>query len=86
MEYMKNFNFDLVQFDRDYVTKLDDTNTYAMLGSLVKMSKDLHITTIAKWVDNESQQSKLKALGIDYLQGFGISKPLSEQTLIDSYN
>ena len=86
MEYMKNFNFDLVQFDRDYVTKLDDTNTYAMLGSLVKMSKDLHITTVAKWVDNEAQKSKLKELGIDYMQGFGISKSISEQTLIDSYN
>ena len=86
MEYMKNFNFDLVQFDRDYVTKLDDANTYAMLGSLVKMSKDLHITTVAKWVDKESQKTKLKVLEIDYLQGFGISKPLSEQTLIDSYN
>jgi len=86
IEYMKNFNFDLVQFDRDYVTKLDDTNTYAMLGSLVKMSKDLNITTVAKWVDNESQKNKLKDLGIDYLQGFGISKPISEQTLIESYN
>ena len=86
MEYMENFHFDLVQFDRDYVTKLDDTNTYAMLESLIKMSKDLHITTIAKWVDNEAQKSKLKELDIDYLQGFGISKPISEQTLIDSYN
>ncbi len=86
MEYMKNFHFDLVQFDRDYVTKLDDVNTHAMLSSMVKMSKDLHITTVAKWVDNESQKSKLKDLGVDYLQGFGIAKPISEQTLIDSYN
>ena len=86
MEYMKNFNFDLVQFDRDYVTKLNDTNTYAMFSSMVKMSKDLNIITVAKWVDNESQKTKLRELGIDYLQGFGISKPISEQTLIDSYN
>ena len=86
MEYMKHFKFDLVQFDRDYVTKLDDTNTYAMLTSLVKMSKDLNITTVAKWVDNESQKKRLKALGIDYLQGFGIAKPISEKTLISKYN
>ncbi len=86
MEYMKNFNFDLVQFDRDYVTKLDDVNTHAMLGSMVKMSKDLHIITVAKWVDNELQKSKLKELEIDYLQGFGIAKAISEQTLINSYN
>ena len=86
MEYMKNFNFDLVQFDRDYVTKLDDNNIRAMLSSLVKMSKDLHIITVAKWVDNESQKDTLKELGLDYLQGFGIAKPISEQTLINSYN
>ena len=86
MEYMKHFNFDIVQFDRDYVSKLDDTNTHAMLSSLVSMSKDLHITTVAKWVDNEVQKNKLKALKIDYLQGFGIAKPISEQQLIDTYN
>jgi EAL domain-containing protein (putative c-di-GMP-specific phosphodiesterase class I)/GGDEF domain-containing protein len=86
MEYMKHFNFDLVQFDRDYVTKLDDANTHAMLSSMVKMSKDLHITTVAKWVDNDAQKTKLKALDIDYMQGFGIAKPISEKTLIDTYN
>jgi len=86
MEYMKNFKFDLVQFDRSYVTKLNDTNTHAMLSSMVTMSKDLHIITVAKWVDNDIQKSKLKTMGIDYLQGFGIAKPISEQTLIDTYN
>jgi EAL domain-containing protein (putative c-di-GMP-specific phosphodiesterase class I) len=86
MEYMKHFNFDLVQFDRDYVTKLEDANTRAMLGSLVTMSKELNITTVAKWVDNPAQKSELKTMGIDYLQGFGISKPISERKLIDTYN
>ena len=86
MEYMKHFNFDIVQFDRDYVTKLEDANTRAMLGSLVTMSKELNITTVAKWVDNNTQKSELKSMGIDYLQGFGISKPISERKLIDTYN
>ena len=86
MEYMKHFHFDIVQFDRDYVTKLEDANTYAMLSSMVTMSKNLNIITVAKWVDKDTQKSKLKALGIDYMQGFGISKPLTETTLIERYN
>ncbi len=86
MEYMKHFKFDLVQFDRDYVTKLNDKNTLAMLSSLIKMSKDLEIITVAKWVDKESQKRELRELGIDYLQGFGIGKPISENKLIDIYN
>jgi EAL domain-containing protein (putative c-di-GMP-specific phosphodiesterase class I) len=86
MDYMKNFNFDIVQFDRDYVTKLDDVNTHAMLNSMISMSKDLDITTVAKWVDTDSQKIRPKELGVDYLQGFGISKPIPEKTLIDRYN
>ncbi len=86
MEYMKHFKFDLVQFDRDYVVNLEDTNTHAMLNSLVQMSKELDIITVAKWVDKESQKEKLKAIGLDYLQGFGIAKPISERELIENYN
>lgn len=86
MEYMKHFKFDMVQFDRDYVTHLEDETTYAMLHSLINMAKNLHIQTVAKWVDNEAQKTKLKALGINYIQGFGVSKPIDEETLINRYN
>ncbi len=86
MEYMKHFDFDLVQFDRDYVTKLDEKHTRAMLASLIQMAKELHITTVAKWVDKERQKKELIALGIDYLQGFGIARALSETQLIEKYN
>lgn len=86
MEYIKNFKFDMVQFDRDYVTNLNNSTNLTMLSSLVTMSKDLNILTVAKWVDNDKQKNKLTSLGIDYLQGFGISKPLAEQELISKYN
>jgi len=86
MEYIKHFKFDMVQFDRDYVTNLHDKTSYAMLESLSRMSKKLQITTVAKWVDKDEQKEKLKALGIDYLQGFGISKPITETELVNRYN
>jgi EAL domain-containing protein (putative c-di-GMP-specific phosphodiesterase class I) len=83
---MKHFSFDMIQFDREYVTKLSDKTTLAMLDSLIKMSKELGITTVAKWVDKEEQKKKLRSLGIDYLQGFGIAKPIDEYQLIEQYN
>jgi EAL domain-containing protein (putative c-di-GMP-specific phosphodiesterase class I)/GGDEF domain-containing protein len=86
MEYMRHFKFDMVQFDRDYVGNLQDQNSLAMLQSLVDMSKSLRITTVAKWVDKEDQKQKLIAMGVDYLQGFGIAKPISEEKLINTYN
>ncbi len=86
MEYIKYFKFDMVQFDREFVTNLQEPTTYAMLSSLVEMSKNLHIDTVAKWVDQPSQKEILTTLGIDYMQGFGIEKPLNEQQLINKYN
>ena len=86
MEYIKHFKFDMVQFDRDYVTNLEDKTTYAMLDSLIKMSKDLEVRTVAKWVDNDPQKKKLRQLGIDYIQGFGVSNPINETELINRYN
>jgi EAL domain-containing protein (putative c-di-GMP-specific phosphodiesterase class I)/GGDEF domain-containing protein len=86
MEYMRHFKFDMVQFDRDYVGNLEDPNSLAMLHSMVNMSKNLGITTVAKWVDKKEQKQKLIAMGIDYLQGFGIAKPLTETQLINTYN
>jgi len=86
MEYMKHFKFDMVQFDREYVTHLQDQTTHAMLSSLISMSKSLHAKTVAKWVDKEEQKRELIALGIDYLQGFNIEKALNEEQLIDKYN
>ena len=86
MEYMKHFKFDMVQFDRDYVTHLEDETSYAMLSSLIDMAKNLHVQTVAKWVDNETQKKKLKTLGLDYIQGFGVSKAIDEEALINRYN
>jgi EAL domain-containing protein (putative c-di-GMP-specific phosphodiesterase class I) len=86
MEYMKHFRFDIVQFDRDYVTKLDDTNTRAMLNSLIQMAKELKITTVAKWVDRPDQEKELVNMGVDYLQGFGVAKVINEHELIQRYN
>ncbi len=86
LEYMKHFKFDMVQFDRDYSTNLEDETTYAMLHSLVKMLGDLHVKTVAKWVDNAAQKKRLKKLGIDYIQGYGVHKPLTEEELIAIYH
>ena len=86
MEYMKHFRFDLVQFDRDFVTNIDDNNTQAMLKSLVDMSKSMGITTVAKWVDNKSKKDILAKLGLEYIQGFGVGKPINEKVLIEKYN
>ena len=84
-DYIKYFKFDMVQFDRDFTKNIEDINTLAMFNSLLKMCNELNIITIAKWVDDDAQIEKLKKLNIDYMQGFGIKKPISRKELIIKY-
>ena len=86
MEYIKHFKFDRVQFDRDFVSRLDEQNSLSILKSLISMSKGLHITTVAKWVDNKEQKRRLIKLDVNYLQGYYIGKQLTEQQIIQQYN
>jgi len=85
-DYIKYFQFDMVQFDRDFVRRIDNPKSLALFTSLLKMCKELNITTIAKWVDEDSQKEKLGELGIDYMQGFGIKKPISKKELMIQHN
>ena len=86
MEYLRHFKFDIVQFDRDFVSRINDKNSLSILKSLIQMSQELGITSVAKWVDKEHQKEILTNLGIDYMQGFGIARQLTEQQLIQKYN
>ncbi len=86
MDYIKYFSFDIVQFDREYISNIDDEKYVSIFASLINMVKELNIETIAKWVDDPHTIEKLTKMGIDYIQGFSVSKVLSESELIAKYN
>jgi EAL domain-containing protein (putative c-di-GMP-specific phosphodiesterase class I) len=83
MDYLRHFNFDMIQFDRDYTQNIYDDKTSSILSSMVEMSKKNSITTIAKWVDKKEQKELLEAFDIDYIQGFEVHKPLYEDEFLN---
>ncbi len=86
MEYIKHFQFDMIQFDRDYISKLDDKKNFSIFQSLITMAHELNIATIAKWVDDKKRIEELQTIGIDYIQGYAVGRPLSEDEIIKEYN
>ncbi|MDD5360127.1 MAG: EAL domain-containing protein [Sulfurovaceae bacterium] len=83
MDYLRHFNFDMIQFDRDYTQNIYDDKTSSILSSMVEMSKKNSIITIAKWVDKKEQKELLEAFDIDYIQGFEVHKPLYEDEFLN---
>jgi len=74
--YLKNLDVDYLKIDgcfvKDIVTdKVDE----AMVQSINQVGQVLGMKTIAEFVENDVIADKLKKIGVDYVQGYGIEKP-----------
>ena len=49
----------------------------AVISSIVRMASDLGVQTVAESVESDSELQAVRALGVDYVQGFLIGRPQS---------
>lgn len=86
--YLKNLPVDYLKIDGLFVKDiLNDKVDLAMVKSINKVGHVMGKKTIAEFVENEAIFNLLNVLGVDYAQGYGISKPvlLTELTLIKPF-
>lgn len=78
LSYLLRFPFDKMKIDRSLVAPaVTDPAARDMLDTILKLAHVLGLNTTAEGVETDEQARLLTALGCDYLQGFGISRPLS---------
>jgi diguanylate cyclase (GGDEF)-like protein/PAS domain S-box-containing protein len=74
--YLKNLPVDFLKIDGSLVRDMDqDALDEAMVRAINEISHVLGIATIAEFVESEAILEKLKAMGVDYAQGYAISRP-----------
>jgi diguanylate cyclase (GGDEF)-like protein/PAS domain S-box-containing protein len=74
--YLKNFPVDFLKIDGHFVKDiLSDPVDSAMVECIHRMAQALGICTIAEFVEETAILEKLKTIGIDYAQGYGIALP-----------
>jgi EAL domain-containing protein (putative c-di-GMP-specific phosphodiesterase class I) len=74
--YLKNLPVDKIKIDGVFVRDmLFDRVDYAMVEAINRIGHLMGIQTVAEFVENEAILQKLKELGVDYAQGFGIHRP-----------
>ena len=76
LSYLKHLPIDYLKIDGGFVKDIDsDRMDYAMVEAFNNLSHFMGIQTIAECVENKSTLNTLKNIGVDYAQGFCISKP-----------
>ncbi len=74
--YLKLLPVDYLKIDGAFVKDMvDDPVDYAMVQAINTVGHVMGIKTIAEYVESEAILEKLRELGVDYAQGFGIHRP-----------
>ena len=83
--YLKNLPVNYLKIDGMFVRDIaDDKVDFAMVKSINEVGQVMDMKTIAEFVENDSIKSKVKEIGIDYAQGYGIGKPIELLKLLES--
>ena len=81
--YLKSLPVDYLKIDGNFVRNIaSDSIDRTMVDAINQVGQVMHIKTIAEYVENQSTLDELMSIGIDYVQGFGISKPIPLQDYI----
>jgi len=76
--YLKNLPVDYLKIDGMFVKDLiNDTTDFAFVKSINEIGHVMGMETIAEFVQCDATIDKLRSIGVDYAQGYGISKPVS---------
>ena len=78
LSYLTTLPVDVVKIDQSFIAALGgDAKGDLLVRSLVEMTKNLGLRTVAEGVETRVQLERLRAIGCDAAQGFLLARPLS---------
>ena len=85
---LSKLRIDELKLDRGFLQDIsNDENERAQLimGQIVKLTKQLRITTVVEGVETQANEQMIREMGCDYGQGYYYSKPIDAQTFSAYY-
>ncbi|MBD5803273.1 Cyclic di-GMP phosphodiesterase Gmr [Azoarcus sp. Aa7] len=77
LSYLHRFPLDTLKIDASFVRRMDTDRTAAdIVQTIVTLARTLHMEIIAEGVESAAQLAQLRALDVDYGQGYHFGRPL----------
>ena len=77
-----SIDFDYIKIDGSIIKKLDrDKNAVAAVEMIVNLAQKQGFDVIAEFVSSDEILTIVRNLGIKYVQGYALSKPISPNYL-----
>jgi EAL domain-containing protein (putative c-di-GMP-specific phosphodiesterase class I) len=75
--YLKSLPVDYVKIDGEFIKNiLDEKVSLAMTEAITRVVSVMGIEVVAEYVESIAILDKLREIGVDYAQGYGVSEPI----------
>ncbi|WP_253382817.1 EAL domain-containing protein [unidentified bacterial endosymbiont] len=79
---LKNVNADILKIDGSFIRNIvSNSLDYQIVASICHLARMKRMLVVAEYVETEEIRSAVHALGIDYIQGYLIGKPVELESL-----
>ena len=76
-EYLTRFPFDFVKIDGRFVTNvLDSAIDQSIIRSVTSVAATMSLQTIAEFVTDDQVRARVADLGVDFVQGYAVARPI----------
>ncbi|AWE08104.1 phosphodiesterase [Lysinibacillus sp. 2017] len=76
LSYLQQLPFEEIKIDKSFVDNLADPRMNAVIKTIIQLSNDLNMESVAEGIETEEQHLELKRLGCDIGQGYYYYKPM----------
>lgn len=74
--YLKHLPIDYIKIDGSFIHNIvSDSIDSTLVECINRIGHEMGIKTVAEWVENEVVLDKLRDIGVDYVQGYGLAAP-----------
>jgi EAL domain-containing protein (putative c-di-GMP-specific phosphodiesterase class I) len=81
--YLKELSAEVLKIDGMFVKGIaTHPANLAIIEAIVALARNLGMRTIAEWAEDAATAEALAMVGIDYVQGYAISRPVSPEQIL----
>jgi len=83
LSYLSKYPVSELKIDQSFVRTMEDNaDSVKIVETIVRLARNLRLTTTAEGVETPYQASQLRELGCDYYQGYLYGKPMPHEDLL----
>lgn len=77
LSYLQELPFEEIKIDKSFVDHLADSRMNAVVKTIIQLSKNLNMLSVAEGIETKEQHEELKRLGCQTGQGYYYYKPMT---------